>query len=577
MEASSLTAVPGQLRAVRRVAVHLPRYSLPGTTGAVIFGCASFTPSLLPRDWVLQGAVDGLSAAFGYGVGVGLGWLAGALTGRHVPAALLRRLWLVAAGVGLPLVGVSMWWGQHWQRQIHELTGAPPPRSYAWVQILLLSVLVFAVVVAFFRALGWVVRRVAGWLRRFVPDHVAGPTALLIVTALLLTVTNGVLERALMNALDSSFGSVNSTTNAGTVQPLAPERSGSPASLVSWASLGRQGRDFVAHGPTTADLAAFSGATAREPVRVYVGLRSAPDPRARAALAVRELRRTGGFDREVVVVATTTGTGLVDPAAVDSIEYMYDGDTAVVAMQYSYLPSWISFLSDHERAEQAGRLLFDRVYAAWSALPPGERPRLLVTGSSLGALGGEAAFHGLQDVRRRTDGVVWAGPPHAASLHHALTAQRDPGSPSWLPVYHQGRTVRFASSPADLRRPDGPWGHPRAVYLQNGSDPVRVWTPRLAFTRPDWLAERSAPDVSPDMAWIPVVTFWQVTADLPFALDAPAGHGHSYRQIFVDAWAAVAPPQDWTARDTQRLRGWLTEEWSAASRPEVGTVDDLRP
>jgi uncharacterized membrane protein len=56
------------------------------------------------------------------------------------------------------------------------------------------------------------------------------------------------------------------------------------------------------------------------------------------------------------------------------------------------------------------------------------------------------------------------------------------------------------------------------------------------------------------MFWMPVVTFWQVTADLPIALSAPPGHGHSYRELFVNAWAAVAPPPGWGPEDTDRLR-----------------------
>ena len=32
---------------------------------------------------------------------------------------------------------------------------------------------------------------------------------------------------------------------------------------------------------------------------------------------------------------------------------MHDGDTAVVATQYSYLPSGVSFLVDRERAQEA--------------------------------------------------------------------------------------------------------------------------------------------------------------------------------------------------------------------------------
>ena len=48
------------------------------------------------------------------------------------------------------------------------------------------------------------------------------------------------------------------------------------------------------------------------PVRVYVGLRSADTLDKRAALAVRELERTGGFSRKVLAVMGTTGTGWIN-------------------------------------------------------------------------------------------------------------------------------------------------------------------------------------------------------------------------------------------------------------------------
>ena len=56
------------------------------------------------------------------------------------------------------------------------------------------------------------------------------------------------------------------------------------------------------------------------------------------------------------------------------------------------------------------------------------------------------------------------------------------------------------------------------------------------------------------MSWYPVVTFWQVSADLLHADDVPGGHGHNYRTLVLDAWAAVAAPDGWTARDTERAR-----------------------
>jgi uncharacterized membrane protein len=537
----------------------MPRlhYSAAGVTGALLLACVSFTPSLVPRPWYVQGAVAGISAAFGYGIAVFLAWGVHAATGWRPSAALSRRLWVALAVVGVPLLTVSMWQGQRWQRQIHLLTDVPPPVDYAWISILLLATVILLLAVAVARGVRWLVRQVDRRLVRRLPNRLASPLAVVIVAVFLMLLNNGLIWRGLVTVADSASGSLNSATNLGTFRPMAPERSGSPDSLVSWDSLGRQGRDFVGLGPGRADLTAFSGRPAKEPIRVYAGLKSADSLRARAQLAIRELRRAGGFDRAVLVVATTTGTGLVDPAAVEALEYMYNGDTATVALQYSFLPSFISLLVDSDSAQVAGHELFNEVYDAWAALPSGRRPKLLVTGTSIGVFATESAFSGLADIRHRTDGVVWAGAPNFSPLHHMFVQQRDPGTPEWHPTYDGGKEVRFASAPRDLQ-PDGPrWHRPRIVYLQNGSDPVIFWNPRLAFSKPDWLSEPRPPDVSRDMRWFPVVTFWQVTADLPSTYYVPPGHGHRYNTLYADAWAAVAAPPGWTRQDTIRLRAQL--------------------
>ena len=48
---------------------------------------------------------------------------------------------------------------------------------------------------------------------------------------------------------------------------------------------------------------------------------------------------------------------------------MYNGNTAIVSMQYSFLPSWLSFLVDKENARQAGQALFEAVDALVRAMP----------------------------------------------------------------------------------------------------------------------------------------------------------------------------------------------------------------
>jgi uncharacterized membrane protein len=59
------------------------------------------------------------------------------------------------------------------------------------------------------------------------------------------------------------------------------------------------------------------------------------------------------------------------------------------------------------------------------------------------------------------------------------------------------------------------------------------------------------------MSWYPVVTFWQMTADLANALYVPDGYGHNYSHEMLDAWARVAPPPGWTASDTARAHAAL--------------------
>ena len=49
---------------------------------------------------------------------------------------------------------------------------------------------------------------------------------------------------------------------------------------------------------------------------------------------MRDLERAGGFGRKNLLVVTTTGSGWVGPALVDTFEYLTGGDCATVAMVY---------------------------------------------------------------------------------------------------------------------------------------------------------------------------------------------------------------------------------------------------
>src|SRR5690606_10451281 len=90
-----------------------------------------------------------------------------------------------------------------------------------------------------------------------------------VVVILVITLINGVLLRGFLAGASRVFQPQNTTTRAGVVQPLEPQRSGSPASFASWESLGYQGRNFVAAGADAAELSRINGRPAKEPIRVY--------------------------------------------------------------------------------------------------------------------------------------------------------------------------------------------------------------------------------------------------------------------------------------------------------------------
>ncbi|MBG0565873.1 alpha/beta hydrolase [Actinoplanes aureus] len=541
-----------------RMWLHRRRYTYSGLAGATVMFCLSLTPSLLPRGYLFQGLISGLLAAIGYGIGTLGVWLARQLSGR-TPAVPHRRAWQVLAGLA-PVAIVVLFLGARWQAQIHRLIGMDPPPAFGYVLVLPIAVLTGAGWVGLVRLLRRAARWLAALLGRWVPAAAARALAVVAVVLLLLGLLDGVVLRAAFSAADASFRTLNGEIRPDQAAPADRLRSGGPGSLVSWESLGNQGRNFIGGGPDVTELERFGGPGAQPPVRVYVGMNAAASSRERAALAVRELRRTGAFDRAVLCLITTTGTGWVNELAADPLEYLYHGDTALVATQYSYLPSPISFLVDKERARDAGRDLFDAVYGVWSRLPAAGRPKLLVLGESLGSFGAEAAFSGVADIRNRTDGMLLIGPPNRNQLWGDLVGDREPGTRAVLPVYEQGETVRFAADPAGLNRAGYMWPVPRVVYLQYPSDPITWWSPRLMVSRPDWLAEPRGSDVLPAVRWYPFVTFWQVSADMAFANNVPAGHGHNFGTAPAAAWAQIAPPPGWTGERTAALVGLLAGE-----------------
>ncbi len=531
------------------------RFSRAGLAVAGFFFAVSLLPSLLPRAPYVQGVVSGITLMIGYGLGAG-----GQALWEYLEIPKLRgRARTIVLGILVALVGVAVvqgvWKQVGWQNDIRGLFGMESVTPTIWPVILLTTVAVAALILIVSRSLRVLFGKVAGWLGRHLPRRLAwvlGVSALLLLFWVLLT---GVLVKGFFAGANLVFSVRDTDTPATVSQPVEPERSGSAASLAAWDTLGRQGRIFTGWGPRAEQINAFSGGGAKEPIRAYVGLKSAETLQERADLLLAELQRSGAFDREVLVVATTTGTGFLDPNGVDPVEYMFNGDTAIAGVQYSYLPSWISLLADQQAVKETSTTVFDTVHGYWSTLPEESRPKLYLYGLSLGSFGVESILNTISIVNEPVDGALMSGPPFVNELHDELEVNRQAGTPPWQPIYRDGRTVRFTAEQNGFGNTPGQWGPTRLVYLQHNSDPVVFFSPKLALEPPAWLEPgQKGPDISEEMGWFPLVTMWQVGLDLPGAGNVPWGFGHLYTyRANVESWVEITRPEGWTPARTDQL------------------------
>jgi len=133
------------------------------------------------------------------------------------------------------------------------------------------------------------------------------------------------------------------------------------------------------------------------------------------------------------------------------------------------------------------------------------------------------------------------------------TAQREPGSPAWLPIFRDGTVVRFANQDG-FAEASAAWGNFRLVFLQYASDPITFFDPAMVWREPAWMNTPRGPDVTPDLRWFPVVTALQVAADMMVGT-APSGFGHEIAPLdYLDAWLALTEPEGWSPEELQRLR-----------------------
>ena len=529
-----------------------------GLIVGALFWTAALTPSLIPRDGLLQGAIGGLCFGVGYGLAVAMVALWAWLGLPLMPRMLLKPIRVLAAIAAVTIMLMAAFRGEAWQDEVRRALDMPP-NGGSWPFILLavglfLSLLLL-VVGRFFAAL----RDFFGApLRHVLPPRLAVLIASVLAAWIFWSIGNGFLLDAMLRGLDSSYRRVDALIPPEEAQPTDPMKAGSPASLVHWDEIGRQGRLRVLSQPTPAEITAITGKDAMAPLQIFVGLNSAETPQERADLALAELKRTGAFSRKLLVIATPTGTGWVDPASMIPLEVMTGGDVASVSVQYSYLPSWLTLFVDPAYGEESADRVFDTVYGYWRSLPRDQRPRLFLFGLSLGSLNSDLATDAYALLGDPFEGALWVGPPFASRTWNQVTATRLTASPAWLPQARTPAVFRFfnAGDRSELQAPA--WGPVKIAYLQYPSDAITFFETDMWRREPDWMKAPRGPGVSPALTWYPGVSFIQLAFDMMTATTVPKGRGHVYAaRDYAAGWRALVQPENFGDAEMQKLDQWM--------------------
>lgn len=541
----------------------LKKWSFVGVFFGLLFFIISLHPSLMPRPFLMQGAVSGVSFFIGYALGV-----------------FLRMIWLyleipypkphthplikkILFGYLIILFLLTLKNSYAAQLILHnnlELIFSP---SYYFIK-LLKSLLVSIVTVTFlyflchFFLLGY--KKISGFFHSKIPRRISRILGGIFFVLLLYLVLTNTLISGAITLLDTINAAVDTSTPKDAEEPFAPEKSGHSSSFVRWEDLGRQGKLFIARASSGEAISEFNSAPVKEPIRVYVGLRSASDFEEQAKIALEELKRTNAFSRKILVITTPTGTGWVDSGSVNPIEYLHNGDSAIVAVQYSYLPSPLSLFLEPERSQKSARIVFHEIYSYWKTLPIESRPKLYLNGLSLGSHGSEASAQLYELLEDPIQGAVWSGPPYQNTLWRYTLKNRTPDSSAWLPRFGDGTFIRVTGRENTLPEQGSGWGPMRIVYIVYPSDAISFFEETMWYKMPDWLNPLKISPAATHMSWFPFVTIWQVAADMVLVGTTTPGHGHNYEpESYINAWIAVSDPVNTDPQYIEKLSKHLKE------------------
>ncbi len=325
--------------------------------------------------------------------------------------------------------------------------------------------------------------------------------------------------------------------------PSTPYVSGSSESNVDWSTLTLQGRRHIDGRVPKVKISQVMQTTPAktfEPIRVFIGLDSAPTEVERVTLAIDELKRTGAFERETIVVVSPTGTGYVNYVFSESVEYMSGGNCASVALQYSKRPSPMSLDRVPEGRDHL-RMLVMGINRELKKMPLKKRPRIVLFGESLGAWTSQEAFAGggtdIMDAYN-IDRAFWIGTPAGSQwAKQVLQQERYDTIKGQVAEFNDFGQYEKLSPSAKKKL--------RFVLCTHDDDPIPKFGISLLVQSPPWLKHgvERAPTIPKSNHYRTPLTFIQTMVDMKNALKPIPGQfvavGHDYRADIADFVRAV--------------------------------------
>jgi uncharacterized membrane protein len=296
------------------------------------------------------------------------------------------------------------------------------------------------------------------------------------------------------------------------------------------------------------------------PIRVYVGLDTAPTDDERVALALAEIDRTGALDRRLLVLVSPTGTGYVNHTAMQAIELLTLGDCAAVTMQYSKRPSPLS-LDRIDEGRIQNRKLWVAIHERLYGMPPEKRPRIVLFGESLGAHTSQDVFlhEGTTGLRMLgIDRGLWIGTPYFSKWKEEVL--RDT---RWY--VDRSLVGRFNDFSEVEVLDEATRNALRFVMVSHYNDSVGYFGADLLVAAPEWLRDPRPAGVPRSQRYAPLLTFVQTLVDMKNSMHVVPGqfvaYGHDYRADlarFVNEVYGLGGTDEQMQRVEAALRGFET-------------------